>query len=342
MKFGIYPGGRAGTVCSHPPDRAEIGALVEDLAGGRPFVVREYVHYFGDSAPPDVVASLGADDELARLTMPDEWYVEAGRELDLVVSYIPQAADIPGWLAFLDSVIDRYGRLTRFLQVTLEPNFPIPLIDGSSPGVLQALTQGVPHARRALDRRGLDDVRIGFSVAEPAEWLGGDDEFWQHLSAVPRRDFADHVDYVGLGLYPDAFSPVAPRGTPGDTASLTAHALHHLREHSLPRARIPAATPIHIVENGSPSGAPRGEEAQRDSLSDMIGAILDRRESLNITQYELFGLRDADSDSTQPTGTLGIVTDTYRPKSAFAFYRDIVRSAGRPVGEPPPHGDAVR
>lgn len=148
MKFGIYPGGRAATVCSHPPDPAAIGDLVDDLAGGNAFVVREYVHFFGDATPPDVVTSLGADDELAHLTMPDEWYAQAGRELDLVVSYIPQAVDLSGWLAFLDTVIDRYGHLTRYLQVTLEPNFPIPLIDGSAPGVLEALTLGIPHAPR--------------------------------------------------------------------------------------------------------------------------------------------------------------------------------------------------
>ncbi len=329
MKFGIYPGGRAGTVCAHPPDPAAIRDLVDDLAGDRPFVIREYVHFFGDTTPPDIVASLGAEDELVHLTMPDEWYVEGGRELDLVVSYLPQVADIPGWLAFLDAVIDRYGRLTRYLQVTLEPNFPIPLIDGSAPGVLEALTLGVPHARSTVDRRGFRDVRIGFSVAEPPEWLGGDDGFWQYLSEVPRRDFAAHVDYVGLGLYPDAFSPVAPRGTPGDVASLTTHALHHLRDKSLPRAHISPETPIHIAENGTPGGT-RTEQAQGESLSDMLGAILAARETLNITQYELFSLRDADTGSAQPVGTLGITTDTYRPKAAFARYRDLVRAAGDP------------
>ncbi len=195
--------------------------------------------------------------------------------------------------------------------------------------MLEALTLGIPHARAALDRRGLRDVRIGFSVAEPPEWLGGDDEFWQYLSAVPQEDFAAHIDYIGLGLYPDAFSPVAPRGTPGDVATLTAHALRHLRNHSLPRAHIPSGTPIHIVENGTPSGSPRTEQAQRDSLADMLGAILACRESLNIAQYELFSLRDADSGSTQPTGSLGIVTDTYRPKPSFTVYRDVVHSVGQ-------------
>ncbi|RKT55460.1 hypothetical protein [Saccharothrix australiensis] len=331
MRFGIYPGGRAADVCSRPADPAAIDRLVGELAGGHAFVVREYVHFFGDEQAPELIASLGAADDLTRLTMPDDWYARDGRELDLVVSYLPRVADVPGWLTFLDTVVDRYGHLTRHLQVTLEPNFPVPLIDGSSPGVLDALVLGVPHARAALDRRGLHDVPVGFSVAEPAEWLGGDDAFWAHLSTVPHADFAAHVDYVGLGLYPDAFAPVAPRGTPGDAASLAAHALDHLRGHSLPRAGIPPEVPLRVVENGSPSGPPRDERAQRDSLTDMIDAVLDRREALNVTHYELFSLRDADSGSPEPTGTLGLVTDTYRPKPAFAAYRDLVHRHSSPV-----------
>ncbi|MBW4721976.1 hypothetical protein [Saccharothrix obliqua] len=320
MRFGIYPGGRAGPVSARPDDRVAVDALVGELAGGRPFAVREYVHFFDAATPPDVITSLGADHGLDHLTMPDEWYAAAGRELDLVVSYLPRRADVPGWLRFLDEVVDRYGHLARCLQVTLEPNFPIPFIDGSSPGVLDALTAGVPHARAAVRRRGLD-ARIGFSVAEPAEWLGGDDAFWAHLSALPHRDFAAHVDYVGLGTYPDAFSPVAP----GGTASLIAHALRHLRENSLPRAGIPADVPVHVAENGSPSGAHRDEQGQCDSLTDMVTTTLELAEELNITQYELFSLRDADSASLDPIGSLGLVTDAYERKPAFDVYRGLIR-----------------
>ncbi|HWS38786.1 MAG TPA: hypothetical protein VN408_39365 [Actinoplanes sp.] len=325
MRFGVYPGGRAGTTCSHPADPAAIEELVDELAGGRPLLIREYVHFFGAGPDPGTVASLGAEHELDRLPMPDEWYTRGGRELDLVVSYLPATADLPGWLAFLDTVIDRYGRLTRYLQVTLEPNFPLPLIDGSSPGVFEALTVGLPYARTALNRRGLDHVRVGFSVAEPAEWLGGDDAFWQRLADLPPDVFATHVDYVGLGLYPDAFAPVAP----GDIAALTAHAIDHLRDHCLPRAHIPATVPMHIAENGSPSVPPRSEADQARSLSDMIGTVLDRSTAANITRYELFSLRDADSGSAEALGGLGLVSDTYHRKEAFAVFRDVIARHGR-------------
>ncbi len=312
-------------MCSRPADTAHIRRLVDELAGGGPLVIREYVHFFGADSDPETVSALGAEGELDHLPMPDEWYAEHGRELDLVASYLPRTADIAGWLTFLDTLIERYGHLTRHLQVTLEPNFPIPLIDGSSPGVLDALTLGLPHARAALNRKGLSQVKVGFSVAEPPEWLGGDDAFWHHLAQVPIRDFAAAVDYVGLALYPDAFSPVAARGTPGDVASLTAHALRHLRDDCLSRAHIPASVPIHVVENGSPSGAPRTEHDQADSLSDMITTILAHSASLNVTHYEMFSLRDADSSSPEPLGSLGLVTDSYEPKAAFHLYRKTIQ-----------------
>ncbi|GIF21318.1 hypothetical protein BJ973_005234 [Actinoplanes tereljensis] len=315
MKYGIYPGGRAGATCSRESDPRRVGELVDELTGGGPFVLREYVHFLGTRPDPAVVASIGAAGELDGLTMPDDWYVRDGRELDLVVSYLPAEADLPGWLGFLDRVIERYADITRYLQVTLEPNFPIPLIDGSSPGVLEALIAGLPHARRALDERGHDTVRIGFSVAEPAEWLGGDAAFWQRLAGAD----LSVVDYVGLGLYPDAFGPPVPVE---GVRAMTEHALRHLREHSLVVAGIPAGTPIHVCENGSPSLPGRDQAA---SLEAMLAVVHEQAAALNITLYELFGLRDADTAGGEPVGALGLVTDEYQRKPAFDLYRRIVR-----------------
>ncbi len=59
----------------------------------------------------------------------------------------------------------------------------------------------------------------------------------------------------------------------------------------------------------------------------MINTILALCKPLNITHYELFSLRDADTGSTEPTGTLGITTDNYRPKLAFTLYRNLCRGA---------------
>lgn len=334
LTFGIYPGGRVGTLSPGPDDTVVTASLIDDLRCGRPFVIREYVHFLGGTPDSQLVTSLGAAREMTTLTLPDAYYQVEGHLLDLVVSYIPTDADLPGWLRFLDAVIDRYGHLAHFLQVTLEPNFPIPLIDGSAPGVLIALTKGIPYAKQRLAEHGFDHVKVGFSVAEPPEWLGGDGPFWSELGKLPFETFAQYIDYVGLALYPDAFSPVAPPGQPGDLESLTRHAIEQLRKHSLPLAHIPAGTPLHIAENGSPSGPPRDEAQQVASITTMIRTIhaLSTRE--NITHYELFNLRDADSSSDQAVASLGLVTSSYRPKQSFQTYCDLVQELGAELTEP--------
>ncbi|MFI9504110.1 hypothetical protein [Nocardia sp. NPDC052566] len=322
MMFGLYVASQVGTsIGTAQDDPAAIERLVDELRGGKPLVVREYVHYLGATPEPERLAVVDPERELRALTMPDAWYTSEGRQLDLVLCYLPAAADIPGWLAFIDRVLERYGPIVRYLQITLEPNFPIPWIDGSSPGVLDALTQGMAHARARLDELGHTAIELGFSVAEPPEWLGGDSAFWQHLAGVP--GFADLVDYVGLGLYPDAFSPVAPPGEPGNIVDLTAHALRHLRENSLPAAHL-GNVPIHIAENGSPAGPERTPERQAASLDQMIRTIIDLAPKYQITHYELVGLRDADSSAPEPTAQLGLTTDTYAPKPAFHTYRALI------------------
>lgn len=310
MRFGIYAGSRAGAVCAGPADPRRIGPLVEELSGGRPFVIREYVRWCGGNTALE--REIDAAGDLDNLTMPDDWYVTGGRELDLVLSYLPPVADLDGWLAFLDRALDRYGHLVRYLQVTLEANFPIPHIDGSSPGVVAALTRGLPYARA----RAGDGVRVGFSVAEPAEWLGGDDRFWSELAAVPYADFAAHVDYAGLGLYPDGFSPH------DDVPGATRHAVAHLRGR-LAEAHFPPELPIHIAESGSPSGAHRTPAGQVSSLA----ALIDASAAAGAAQFELFALSDADSASGTALGTFGICTGDYVRKPAFETYRSRVHAA---------------
>lgn len=301
MKFGLYVGPRAGAVCAGPADPARVAPLVDDLSGGRPFVIREYVRWCGGNT--ELEAEIGAEHDLDRLTMPDEWYVTGGRELDLVLSYLPPVADLDGWLSFIDRAIDRYGHLVKYLQVTLEANFPIPHIDGSSPGVVAALTRGLPYARAAV----LDDVQVGFSLAEPAEWLGGDDAFWKELAEVPHEAFAAHVDYVGLGLYPDGFSPH------GDVHGATLHAVGHLRTR-LAAAGFPAGIPVHVAEGGSPSGGHRTPDGQAESLT----ALLDAAAAAGVAQFEVFALADADTAAGTPLGTFGVCTGDYTPKPAYA------------------------
>ncbi|MFC9997645.1 hypothetical protein [Nocardia sp. NPDC127526] len=323
MTFGIYAAGQVSTVTGPPDNRVVIDSLVRLLQGDAPFLVREYLHFLGDPPDPERAEVLHPERVRTELTMPDRWYREQGRQLDLVLCYLPVTADVEGWLAFIDRAVERYGAIARYLQITLEPNFDIPWIDGSSPGIMEALIRGVPHARKSLDAAGHGDVRIGFSVAEPQEWNGGDDAFWKRLAEVPRAEFADFIDYVGLALYPDAFSPVAPHGEPGDIDSLIEHGIRHLREKSLPAVHLGDA-PIHIAEIGSPTGPERTPDHQADSIGHMIRRIVALREELNVTHCELFGLRDADSSHPEPIAQLGITASDYHPKPAFEVYRELI------------------
>ncbi len=324
LLFGVYAAGQVSTVAGPPDDRAAIADLVRRLQGDAPFVVREYLHYLGTPPDPERAAVLHPERVYGELTMPDRWYLEEHRQLDLVLCYLPTAVDVDGWLNFIDRAIDRYGRIVRYLQITLEPNFDIPWIDGSSPGVVAALVRGIAHARKALDTVGLDAVRIGFSVAESPDWMGGDAAFWERLAAVPAHEFADLVDYVGLALYPDAFSPVAPHGTPGDIDSQVKHAIGQLRQESLPKAHIGSHVPIHISECGSITGPERSPEHQADSIDHLVRAVAAVRSRHHVTHLELFGLRDANSAQPEPMAQLGITSSDYRPKAAFETYRRLV------------------
>ncbi|NNH69556.1 hypothetical protein HLB23_06685 [Nocardia uniformis] len=324
LLFGVYAASQVSAIAGPPDNRAAIGDLVRRLQGDAPFVVREYLHYLGTPPDPERAAVLHPDRVYGELTMPDQWYLDGHRQLDLVLCYLPVAEDVEGWLRFIDRAIDRYGEIARYLQITLEPNFNIPWIDGSSPGVMNALVQGIAHARKTLDTIGLERVRVGFSVAEPPEWMGGDGAFWDGLAVVPPAEFAEQVDYVGLALYPDAFSPVAPHGTPGDIASLVEHGIAQLREVNLPKVGIGSHVPIHIAECGSVTGTERSPEHQADSIDHMVRAVVAVRERFHVRHLELFSLRDADSERSEPHAQLGITTSDYTPKVAFETYRKLV------------------
>jgi hypothetical protein len=320
LTYGIYAAGQVGSTRGVPDDPEAIDEMVSRLSGGRPFVVREYLHFLGTPADPEKARVLAPERRMRELTMPDQWYTTGNRRLDLVLCYLPVESDLDGWLAFIEQAVRRYGAIARLLQITLEPNFKLPWIDGSSPGVLDALTAGTRHARRLLDEAGHREVRLGFSVAEPPEFLGGDEEFWAHLEALAPADFAAHVDYVGLGLYPDAFSPV-PKSA---VAGLTEHALRQLREQSMPRAHLGPDVPIHIAENGTPTGPDRTEDDQADRLDIMIRTVATAAARYNVTHYELFGLRDADSTRAEPMSQFGLTTSDYRPKPAYDLYRKLI------------------
>jgi hypothetical protein len=62
----------------------------------------------------------------------------------------------------------------------------------------------------------------------------------------------------------------------------------------------------------------RIEQANLDpALEEVLRAVYARRHELNVTHWELFALRDADSTKASPFHQFGIVRDDYSPKPAF-------------------------
>ena len=105
MKFGLYVGSRAGATCAGPADPLRIGRLVNELSGGHPFVIREYVHWCGGNTALE--QEIDASGDLLTTDHARRLYVAwGGRELDLVLSYLPPVADLDGWLAFIDRALD--------------------------------------------------------------------------------------------------------------------------------------------------------------------------------------------------------------------------------------------
>ncbi|MGI8902518.1 MAG: hypothetical protein ACR2IP_02405 [Solirubrobacteraceae bacterium] len=100
--------------------------------------------------------------------------------------------------------------------------------------------------------------------------------------------------------------------------------LRSYRERALPIAGIDGSVPIRICENGWPTGPGRPEERQAQVLETVIRAVNDLRAELNITHWELFTLRDADSAKDDLFHRFGIMRDDYTPKPAYHVLRGLI------------------
>jgi hypothetical protein len=318
--FGIYPLGVAGTpvgLAVGPKDDDEkIRRLLEDLKGpSKVLLPRNYIVYTGP----------GSENKLLAVA---ERYANAGLLGDLAIGCF-QDADLPldGWIEFIRTVLRKYGSRLDALQITNEPN--LTFMDGSKPYVLQALVQGVLAAKQEALLHGFR-TKIGFgSVPEGPKTIP---HFWENLAQQGGARWIESVDYVGHNFYVDVFEdePIPLEKIP-DVVEST---LRHLREQSLTKAGIPASVPIRITENGWPTGknpfaqVQRTYDRQAEVLEIVIRTVHRLRNELNITHYELFGLRDADSSKDDLFHQFGIVRDDYTPKPAYDTFKRLVRELG--------------
>jgi hypothetical protein len=86
--------------------------------------------------------------------------------------------------------------------------------------------------------------------------------------------------------------------------------------------------PLHISENGFPTGPGRSPALQALALSAMVRSVDAIRTAYNVSDYRWFDLRDSASSDPNFESQYGITNDRYSPKPAFATYRDLISELG--------------
>lgn len=311
LTFGLFPLGVAGSpdgVAAGPPDDFDqIGRAVEYLQGdGPPLLARMYVSWTGAASTASTLAQV---QQLT--TAPVLW--------DLVLCYRDPGGDVTGWAGFAAEVVTGYGQHLAAIQVTGEANLTgIPdAADGAFPRADEALVRGVLAAAAAKRDSGAT-AAIGFAVSPEVNPAGG--TFWPAVARLGGPAFAAAVDYAGLDMYPDVFGPPL---TLDRLDGAVDWLLRSFRDEVLPIAGIGAGTPIRICENGWPTGPGRSPEQQADVLETILRAVHARREELNVTHWELFTLRDADSGNDGLFYQFCVLRDDYSPKPAFERLRGL-------------------
>ena len=334
LRFGIYPGGPAGSVNPKAPPRPEDPAkrlsALQTLAGSSPFVVRLYSAWTGDAAK---------DDDGGWLANEIAGYTSAGLQVELVVRYKPAGAHAGSPAAFAEyvrGVVRRYGPDSRFvsLQVTNEANLPgsPEAADGAFAGAAEAVVQGVIAAKDQARQRGHGQVRVGFSWAYDERPLASTD-FWLTLGRLGGRAFADAVDWVGLDTYPGTWAPQFSLSDvlPGLAGGAVKESVRSLRDCFMPLAGLGMSTSLQIAENGFPTGPGRSDAMQAQVLESMVRSVDEIRGRYGITDYRWFDLRDSSSADPNIESQYGITRDDYSPKPAFNTYRNLI---GRHSGAP--------
>lgn len=335
LRFGIYPGGAAGSVADKPDpapedSAARLAALQVLRAANGHLGVHIYTAYTGSTAADDGTA-LWMDGEIAA-------YTAAGLDVELVVRYKPvggvAATNAAGFAAFVRATVRRYGGNARFtsMQVTNEANLTgaPDASDGAFAGAVSALVAGVIAAKGEVRAGGYSQVRIGFNWASDASDVGGAG-FWRTLGRVGGKPFADAIDWVGLDAYPGTWTPVldvAAPLLPQLAGQALDSALSTLRGCLMPAAGLGASVPIHVSENGFPTGPGRSETTQAAVLGEMVGAVALSAGTYNVTDYNWFDLRDSRSDDQNFESRYGLLRDDYSPKPAFAAYRALIAEYG--------------
>ncbi|MEO8967874.1 MAG: hypothetical protein ABI355_09715 [Solirubrobacteraceae bacterium] len=274
-------------------------------------------------------------------------YAKAGLQVELQVRYHPpsgQDGNLQAWQAYVRHVVDVFGpdpnvvamTITNEVNVSFSPNTS----DGSYTAANDALIQGIEAAHAEAITRGYRQLQFGFTYAYRFSPVG-DTAFFSYLGTHGGSALRQALGFVGVDFYPGSVYPLTMGPTDtyrGDTAQ----ALGTVRDCLMPLAALDSTVPIWITENGIPTGASTAEAQQASGLTQLVDAARDYSGTFNVTDYRWFNLRD--SNSSDAAGSLpgvattfttdGLLRDDYTPKPAFAAYRDLIGTFGRPTAAP--------
>ncbi|MCM2535648.1 hypothetical protein NDK43_29395 [Neobacillus pocheonensis] len=319
LTFGIYPLSVAGTptgLAVGPTDNYEkVQLALQDLRGGtKTLHPRNYIIYYGPESEEKMLSVA-------------EHYLSAGLLGDLTVGCLQEPdIDLESYLGFIRKIISQYGTHLASLQITNEPN--LTFMEGSKAYVIKGLVEGVIAAKKETQDRNLP-MKIGFGSVPDGPMAVP--HFWENLAKAGGETFIDSLDFVGHNFYVDVFEE--PRDLKEIPASVE-RTLRNLRERNFITCGIPASVPIRVTENGWPTGRhpfaniERSYEQQAKVLEIVIRTIYHLREELNISHYELFGLRDADSSKDDLFHQFGIMRDDYSTKPAYDTFKKLIHELG--------------
>ncbi|HEY4323643.1 MAG TPA: hypothetical protein VGN20_06645 [Mucilaginibacter sp.] len=315
--FGIYPGGVAGAesetgltanfAVGKPDDLDGIRNALNLLQGSAPlFIIRNYIHYEGNTLW-----------ESSEIVNQMEIYRGPKRKVDLVLCYQTSSYVQAEWEQAISNVIDQYGPVLHSLQIAEEPNMYHFPGDGIFPQISQVIVDGIKYAKQEISKKGFD-ILVGFN-AVPC--FNNADPFWNALTRLVDEEFLGALGYVGLDFFPDVFRPIAFENLTNAVNGV----LNQFRLVNLANAGIGGDIPIHITENGWATGADRSYGRQGQVLETIIRQVYQLRKQFNITQYELFSLRDADTANPDLFHQFGILRDDYSVKPAFLMYQRLTK-----------------
>jgi hypothetical protein len=317
FSFGIYPGGQLGTpagMTSGVPDNPDMILDALDYLQGEHYTlsVRCYIIYKGRDLAPEFNPA------------DPQRYAVNGRLLDLVLCFHSFEEGVLGWKDFIDQTIREYHPYLGKLQITEEANVNLPVLDGHYPGSRVALVEGVVYAKHILNEMGLS-IPVGFNATPD---FNPHKSFWKEIKSLAKPSFYHALGFVGLDFFPDVFRPLPGGGGEDALESAIRYLISQYRQTDLLQASISEKIPIHITENGWPTGAGRSQEQQEDRVEKIIRTIYALRKEFHITHYEFFALRDADSQKQDLFYQFGLLKDDYTPKKAFHLYKKLIQEMG--------------